>query len=425
MRAQDTRIDRIDNYIARIADSSLQRHLQAWPAEFITGPRAVGKTTTALRHVQSVLRLDRMSERGLVLDDPDAAIREGPFPLLIDEWQYAPEVLGAVKRAVDTKIPSDARFVITGSSRNDLHAGQWPLVGRALTTHLWPFVGRERFGDPGAPSLFDRWDTEARFAVPGDPPDVLGYLDLALDGGFPGALIAAAAEARDDWMRTYVDAIAVRDLRELAAAEGRRRSPGAMRRFLAACALHTAGVVPDTALAQAAGLDRRTAVGYHEALRVLRLIADVPAWSSNRLKRLTSMPKRFLVDSGLAAWLMGADRDVLKRDSSARGRVMETYVAGQLRAEAEASERRTEMFHLRTQAGEHEVDLIVEFGMRVAAFEVKTASAPTKSDARHIAWLRDQLPTERFAGGVVFHTGPHRFQLSEHIEAVPIAALWG
>ena len=100
-------------------------------------------------------------------------------------------------------------------------------------------------------------------------------------------------------------------------------------------------------------------------------------------------------------------------------------MAAQLRAEVAASNSRVHMFHLRTQGGEHEIDLVVEFGRRLAAFEVKTSSAPSARDARHIAWLRDRLPPEQFAGGVVFHTGPYRYRLDEQIEAVPIAALWG
>ena len=415
----------IAGYTLRIADSTLARHLAAWPAEFITGPRAVGKTTTALRYARSALRLDRPSERGFVLDDPHAAIAEGPFPLLIDEWQHAPDVLLAVKQAVDADLYPPGRYIITGSARNDLHAGQWPLTGRILALQLWPLTGRERFGDASAPPLFDRWDTESRFAVPANPPGILDYLDIALDGGFPGAVAASAAGVRDDWMRTYVDVAVTRDLDELSAGKGRRRSPETLRRFLTACALHTSVVVPGSTLARSAGLDHRTAAGYHEMLTVLRLMQDVPAWRSNRLKRLTSMPKRHLTDSGLAAWLMGVDREGLKRDTDARERIIDTYVTAQIRTEAEASRGRVHMFHLRTQGGEREIDLIVEFGRRVAAFEVKTASAPSPRDARHIDWLRRQLPAERFAGGVVFHTGPRRYGLGDRIEAVPIAGLWG
>ena len=108
--------------------------MEAWPAEFITGPRAVGKTTTALRHARSVLRLDVEAERGIVLDDPDAAIRDGPFPLLIDEWQHAPGVLGAVKRAVDATPRSPGRYLLTGSARNDLHVGS-VAVDRSCPDH--------------------------------------------------------------------------------------------------------------------------------------------------------------------------------------------------------------------------------------------------------------------------------------------------
>ena len=415
----------LGNYTLRIADAILARHLSAWPAEFITGPRAVGKTTTALRYARSALRLDRPAERGLALDDPDIAIARGPFPLLIDEWQHAPDVLLAVKRAVDAVLRPPGRYIITGSARNDLHAGQWPLTGRVLDTRLWPLVGRERFGNASAPALFDRWDSGNRFNVPPDPPDILGYIDIALDGGYPGAITASVTRARDDWMAAYVDLTTVRDLDEFYLGAGRRRSPETMRRYLVACALHTTGVVADTRLAEAAGLNRRTASRYHEIVTVLRLVADIPAWHSNRLKRLTTMPKRCMTDSGLAAWLMGADRETLIRDTDARGRTIETYVAAQLRAEVEASSGRVGMYHLRTQGGEHEIDLIVEFGPRVAAFEIKTSSAPRPRDARHLVWLSRQLLPGRFAGGVVFHTGPHRYRLGDGIEAVPIAGLWG
>ena len=416
---------RIEGYTTRIADGILARHMAAWPAEFITGPRAVGKTTTALRHARAELRLDRAAERGLVLDDPDAAIREGPFPLLIDEWQHAPNVLLAIKRSVDAALTPPGRFIVTGSARNDLHLGQWPLTGRVLQTQLWPLTGRERFGDASDPSLFDRWDDENRFTVPADPPDVLDYLDIALDGGFPGALAASRAGARHDWMRTYTDVAVSRDLGEFASATGRRRSPESLRRCLTAYALNTAGTTTDMSLAEAAGLDRRTTQSYLETLRVLRLVADMPAWHSRRLKRLLSMPKRYVTDSGLAAWLMGVDREGLKKDAHARGRIIDTYVAAQLRTEAESSTERVQLFHLRDQGGHHEVDIIAEFGRRVAAFEVKTSSAPSPRDGRHISWLRDRLAPDEFAGGVVFHTGPYRYRLDDGIEAVPICGLWG
>ncbi|WP_419853393.1 ATP-binding protein [Candidatus Poriferisodalis sp.] len=424
MNAAADAVEAEGGYIARLADQMLESDLASWPSVLVTGPRAVGKTTTAIRHAEAVLRLDRPEDASLVRDDPDAAISVGPFPLLLDEWQHTPEVLGAVKRAVDDSLHPGC-YVVTGSARNDLIAGAWPGTGRFLDIQMWPLVGRELLGDASQPSLFDRWDSPDRFTVPDDPPDVLGYLRLALSGGFPGALRASNARQRERWMRSYVDVTTTRDLDEFGSGRGRPRSPGRFRRYLRACALHTAGVVPDTALAEAADLDRKTAAGHHDILDAQRLIVDTPAWRSNRLRRLTSTPKRYLCDSGLAAWLAQVDFDTARRDPDARGRLLDTYVAAQLRAEAESADIPVYLHHLRSQRGDHEIDLIAEFGARVAAFEIKSASAPSVKDARHLIWLRDNLPAEQFAGGVVLHTGRHRRRLDRDIEAVPIAALWG
>ena len=378
-----------------------------------------------MRHAAGALRLDRPQQRGLSMEDPDVAVSLGPFPLLLDEWQHVPEVLGAVKRAVDEDRSGPRRYIITGSARNDLIVGSWPGTGRFLSTEMWPLTGRERFGDAAAPSLFDRWDTEDRFVVPSDPPGILDYLQIALTGGFPDAVAAPDQRRRHRWMRSYVESTATRDLGELGDAAGRRRSPERLTRYLRALALHTAGVVPAAALAEAAKLDVRTAASYHDVLRTLRLIVDVPAWRTNRLKRLAAAPKRYLTDSGLAAWLARVDDAAIQHDDGIRGRILDNYVAAQLHAEAEASEKTVYLHHLRAYRGEHEIDLIAEFGSRVAAFEVKATSAPNRRDARHLAWLRDQLPAEQFAGGVVFHTGSQRHGLGDRIEAVPISGLWG
>jgi hypothetical protein len=82
------------------------------------------------------------------------------------------------------------------------------------------------------------------------------------------------------------------------------------------------------------------------------------------------------------------------------------------------------MYHLRTEQGRHEADLLIELaGGRVLAFEIKAAAAPTPDDARHLAWLRDALGDD-FVSGVVLHTGPRVYALGERLTAIPIACLW-
>ena len=89
------------DYLPRFIDPLLGELLTDHPAVLVVGPRACGKTTTGRRHCRERLRLDRPAEAAVARADPDAALADGPFPLLVDEWQVVPEVLGAVKRAVD------------------------------------------------------------------------------------------------------------------------------------------------------------------------------------------------------------------------------------------------------------------------------------------------------------------------------------
>jgi len=88
-------------YLPRFADRQVERLLAELPAVLLVGPRASGKTTTARRHAGTVLRLDDRRQAEAVDADPDAILRGADEPVLVDEWQLAPAVLGAVKRAVD------------------------------------------------------------------------------------------------------------------------------------------------------------------------------------------------------------------------------------------------------------------------------------------------------------------------------------
>lgn len=113
------------------------------------------------------------------------------------------------------------------------------------------------------------------------------------------------------------------------------------------------------------------------------------------------------------------------RDHDLIGRLLDTLVASELRAELPACPSRPRLHHLRTEGGRHEVDLLLELaGGRVIALEVKAATAVASRDARHLVWLRDELG-DRFVHGLVLHTGPRIFELGDRITAVPLAALWG
>ncbi|MGH3831167.1 MAG: ATP-binding protein [Pseudonocardiaceae bacterium] len=409
------------HYVPRLADELITELLTEFPALLLVGPRASGKTTTAARHARSVIRLDEPREAVVVEADPDAALRDRAEPVLIDEWQLVPSVLGAVKRAVDA-VPRSGRFIVTGSVRGRLDSPIWPGTGRLIQLDLGALTMREILGgELSRPPFLLRLasDGAAGLRVPAEPPDLRDYLELALQGGFPDVL-GRTERGRMLWARSYLDQLFTRDVDQL---DG-RRDPGRLRRFFEAYALNTADVVPLATLHEVAEIDRKTAQAYEGLLRDLFVIDTVPAWSTNRLKRLVRSPKRYVVDSGLVAGALQLTVDAVLRDGDLFGRLLDTFVFGQLRAELQLGFPQPQLYHLRDRNGEHEIDLIAELDAhRLVAIEVKATAAPRIDSARHLIWLRDQLG-ERFVTGVVLHTGPRIFPLDDRIIAAPMAAIW-
>jgi predicted AAA+ superfamily ATPase len=410
------------DYTPRLVERRLARLFEELPAMLITGPRATGKTTMARRHVEAVVRLDRSAEAASFLADPDAALSAHPGSVLLDEWQAVPGVLGAVKRAVDDD-PRPGRFLLTGSVRGDLDAETWPGTGRLVRIALHGLTVRETLGKAHSAMFLDKLAAGdlGAFTLPAETPDLRGYVELALRGGYPEPVLRLSEEARRAWLEGYLDQLLTRDVETLDAG----RDPVKLRRYFQALALDTAGLAEHKTLYDAAGINRKTAIAYERLLSNLLVLESVPAWTVNRLTRFVRAPKRYLVDPSLVGAALGLDTLAVMRDGGLLGRMIDTFVLAQLRPELELAASRPTMYHLRQQDGRREVDIVAEVAAgNVLALEIKATAAPGAGDARHLAWLRDLLG-DRFLGGAVLHTGPRPFSLGDRILALPICSLWG
>jgi uncharacterized protein len=409
-------------YIPRLADTRVEELFAELPALLMVGPRAAGKTTTARRHARTVVRLDRDAEAGAFRADPDVALRALQTPVLLDEWQAVPSVLGAVKRAVDDETGA-GRFLLTGSVHADLDTQSWPGTGRLVRLQMYGLTVREMIGRSAGQPFLERLACADMDALPpaADPPDLLGYVELALRGGFPEAALQLAGASRRACLDGYIDQLLTRDVETLFG----HRDPRLLRRYFEALALSSAGMAESKTLYEAAGIDRKTAIAYERLLTNLLVLDTIPAWMSNRLSRLGKRGKRYLVDPSLIAATLRLDQAAVLRDGDLLGRILDTFVVAQIRSEVEVSPSRLRLHHLRARDGEHEIDLIAELPANsVLAIEIKATAAPKASDAKHLIWLRDQLG-DRFLAGAVLHTGPRPFQLAERIFALPICSLWG
>jgi predicted AAA+ superfamily ATPase len=411
-------------YRRRLGDTLLDRLLVEIAAVLVVGPRAIGKTTTVGRRATTTVHLDREAEAAAFAADPDAALRGLPEPVLLDEWQHVPGVLGAIRRAVDAD-PHPNRFFVTGSVRAELENAVWPGTGRLVRWAMYPMTVREQIGRAEGLTFFDRVANRDELIVPADAPDLRGYVELAFRGGFPVPALLLTGSTRQEWLESYVENLLTHDVEQLDEPATRRRDTQRLRRYLEAYALSSGGVPDHKTIYDAAQIERRTALAYDALLSGLLIVEQLPAWTSNRLKRLVHQPKRYLVDAALIPTVLRIDENGVMRDGDLLGRMLDTFVTAQLRPELAISATRPRLHHLRTAQGRHEIDLVAELaGDRLIGIEIRSSAAPGRDEGRHLRWLRDELG-ERFLAGILFHTGPRVYALDDRITAAPIATLWG
>ncbi|MDE0290504.1 MAG: AAA family ATPase [bacterium] len=205
----------MEGYVSRLVDTLLEEYLGELPAVMVVGPRACGKTTTALRLVSSVVRLDS-DEAAAFRASPDAALRGRAEPVLLDEWQMVPEVLGTVKRTIDAD-RRPGRFLITGSARTDPGDRFWPLTGRVVMLRMHPMTVAEQQHRPVRPLIDRIAEGDWPEGAPGAPVDLRSYLQFALRGGFPEPALELSDRGARAWLESYADQIALRDARTLGA----------------------------------------------------------------------------------------------------------------------------------------------------------------------------------------------------------------
>lgn len=407
-------------HFARFADGRLDALFAELPAILITGPRASGKTTSASRLAQTVVHLDQPAQAAAFRADPDAALSIQPEPVLLDEWQEVPDVLGAVRRAIH-RDGHAGRFLLTGSVRRDPTQKVWAGTGRITGMSMHGLTMREQTGrldGPGFLARLGRADLSL-FRVPKDAPNLTGYVDLALRGGFPEPIaMDYSSETLTQWLRSYVDQLLTHDV------PGLVRDPSRLRRFFDAMCLSTAGTPTDATLYGAAGIDAKTAQRYFGLLEDVYVLHNVPAYVSSRIRRLVKLPKRYIIDPALVGAALGMGTREILGDSDLFGRLLDTFVMAQIRPELDVDTSAPRLFHLRDGNGDREIDLLGEHGRKIVGLEVKASASPDSGDARHLAFLRETLG-DRFLAGAVLHTGPGMFEIGPRTFAIPICAIWG
>lgn len=386
----------------------------------IAGARQVGKSTLAAAvaehdHPARLLSLDDKATRDAAIGDPAAFVAGLDGPVVIDEVQRAPDLLLAIKRAVDDDT-TPGRFLLTGSA-SILSAPRIAesLAGRVEIVDLWPLAQSE-IGRSGA-NIVDALYSGRAPVVAGATVGRAAFVDRAVRGGFPEAL-RRDTRRRDRWFNDYVRGIVERDLRDLSGAQKLEHVP----RLLRLLAAQSAGIFRADRIGRAIGLDMKTVQSYTRLLETVFLVAQAPAWRPSIGSREVQAPKVYIRDSGLLAHLLGADAARAASDDQVSGRLFESFVAMEVARHLPWATTSARLHHYRDR--DDEVDIVLESRSgAVACIECKAGATVGRADHRAIGRLRDALG-ERFVAGFVVYTGADTIPLGDRVWAVPVSALW-
>jgi hypothetical protein len=404
---------------ARHIEPVVRAALADTPVVFLNGARQTGKSTLAGSLARETgaryVTLDEPSVLASAVTDPLGLLAALGPRAVIDEAQRAPTLFRAVKLSVDAD-RRPGRFLLTGSA-NVLRLPRLAeeLVGRMEVITLSPLSRGELLGrrDVLVDALFAEGPPVLGEASAGD------LTEAVLAGGFPEAVARASEKRLDAWLASYVLTLLQRDVRDLSQVEALAEFP----RILKLLASRVGGLFNVSDLSRSAGVPASTLKRYLGLLEATFLLQPLPAWASNRGKRLIKSPKVYLIDSGLAAHLSGQSAEGARSDPVAFGHLLEQFVVGELRKQASWAERRVSLHYYRTVGG-REVDVVLEDARgRVVGVEVKaTASVEAGAFAGLRALAEDA--GDRFVRGCVLYGGEQFLPFGERLLAMPVSALW-
>lgn len=379
-------------YIKRAAEQTVSKISKMFPVLLITGPRQVGKTTLLQKLSDSsrkYVTLDDPDVRYLAKTDPALFMQRYTPPVLIDEIQYATELLPYIKMSVD-KSKNNGDFWITGSQVFHLMKNvSESLAGRVGIVNLLGLSNAEIFGYESVPfetdGLTDRCEATKKIG-----------LNDAFDRIFRGSMPRLWADREIDWeayYRSYVDTYLQRDIRDLTQVADEMQ----FYNFMTVVAAYTSKPVVYEELANAAGISAPTAKKWLSILTSSHIVVLVQPYHNNILKRVVKMPLVHFLDTGLAAYLLKwGNPQALERGAMA-GQFFESFVFSEIYKSYLNAGKEPPIFYYRDK-DQKEIDLLIYQNGCVCPIEIKKSASPGKDEVKSFNILSPIEQPEKFGG---------------------------
>lgn len=376
-------------YIKRACEDTILHISNMFPVLLVTGPRQVGKTTLLQKLAESQKDLG-IERKYVTLDDPDARylakhdpalfLQRYEPPVLIDEIQYATELLPYIKMSVDrSKRKGD--FWITGSQVFRLMKNvSESLAGRIGIVNLLGLSDAEIYHTQSKPFVTDSEQLLKRLSVT-KPRGLNEIYQRIFKGSMPELYVDENVDP-EIYYRSYVDTYLQRDIRDLAQVADEMQ----FYNFMTIVAAQTSKPIVYEELAKAAGISSPTAKKWLSILVSSHIIALVQPYHNNALKRVVKMPLLHFLDTGLAAYLLKWGNPESLEKGAMSGAFFESYVFSEIYKSYLNVGKEPPIFYYRDK-DQKEIDLLIYQNGVLSPVEIKKAASPGKSAIKNFRVL--------------------------------------
>ncbi len=382
-------------FIKRALESVVKEVSNTYPVLLVTGPRQVGKTTL-LEHVADETRkyvsLDDPVARRLAIEEPLLFLQRYEPPVIIDEIQYAPELLPYIKLHVDqNKKMGD--FWLTGSQMFQMMKGvSESLAGRVGILPMQGLSLSELNEVTNEPYTTDVKRLLNRLNI-AKKMNLKDIYNLIYKGSMPALHIADQSVER--FYASYVDTYVHRDIRDLTQVADEMQ----FHRFLTACAARTSQMVNYSELAKDVGISSPTAKNWLSLLITSGIVVLIEPYFNNALKRIVKAPNMYFMDTGLCAYLTRWTSSESLEVSAMSGAFFETFVISEVIKSYLNAGKRPPVFYYR-DSDQKEIDLIIEDNGKLQPIEIKKSANPKKNAGRHFSVL-EKIGKEITDGSII------------------------
>lgn len=391
------------SYIQRDIEGLFLSAVKSFPAIALTGPRQSGKSTL-LKNLLKDYKYETLDDpviRELAISDPNLFLDNIGSKGIIDEIQYAPDILSYIKIRIDEKRQTKGQFVLTGSQQFHLikNLGD-SLAGRIVLFELLPFSISEYKRAKGDKEILDI------------------FIDSAIRGMFPEPLLDDNIDS-NSWYASYIQTYLERDIRTIYNIGNIRE----FQRFILLLASRIGQVLNMSSFSNELGVSVATIKNWISVLEACRMIYLLPPYYNNLGKRIVKSPKIYFLDIGLVCYLTGIKNKELVLQGPLAGQLFENFCIQEVVKYFLNKGQRPPIYYLRTN-NNLEIDLIIEKNLfKVIPIEIKLTKTPTTEMVSPIKRAKEIFNKLEFQEGYLVNLSDKRIKLSSDVSSLSLDAL--